>query len=407
MADPGYFGPYGGRYVPEMLQGTLAELAETYDQLKTDKTFQAELQTLQTRYNNRPTPLVEAARLREKLGAKARIFLKNEGLNHTGAHKINHCLGQALIAKRLGKTRLIAETGAGQHGLATATVAARFGMSCTVYMGADDVDRQRPNVLLMELLGAEVAAVREGSRTLKDAVSAAIRDWMKTSDTTHYVIGSCLGPDPYPRMNRDFQAVIGREIREQLQGLKPTAVIACVGGGSNALGAFYDFLPDKNVQLIGVEAGGEGKKLGQHATRFPAARPGVFEGYKSYFLQDDAGNSAVTHSIAAGLDYIGIGPELAELHDKGRVQFASATDKAALAAVELLARTEGIIPAMESAHAVAHAIKIAPKYKAGDVLVVNVSGRGDKDLFILGRERGGKAFAEFLHREAKRLEGRQ
>jgi tryptophan synthase beta chain len=404
MSEPAYFGPYGGRYVPEMLQRTLAELAEAYDQLKTDKAFLAELKELQTRYNNRPTPLVEATRLQQKLGTKAHIFLKNEGLNHTGAHKINHCLGQALIAKRLGKTRLIAETGAGQHGLATATVAARFGMECTVYMGAEDIDRQRPNVLLMQLLGAEVVSVEDGSRTLKDAVSAAIRDWMKTSDSTHYVIGSCLGPDPYPRMNRDFQRIIGQEIREQLGDLTPTAVIACVGGGSNALGAFYDFLPDKNVALIGVEAGGKGKKLGAHATRFPDAKTGVFEGYKSYFLQDLAGNSAATHSISAGLDYIGIGPELAELHDNGRVQFVSATDKEALQAVETLARTEGIIPAMESAHAVAHAIKIAPEYKAGAVLVVNVSGRGDKDLFILCRERGDQAFAEFLRKEAKRLE---
>ncbi len=278
-------------------------------------------------------------------------------------------------------------------------------MQCTIYMGAADVDRQRPNVLLMELLGAEVVSVGDGAQTLKDAVSAAIRDWMKTSADTHYVIGSCLGPDPYPRMNRDFQAVIGREIYQQLDAL-PTAVVACVGGGSNALGAFHEFIPSPDVVLIGVEAGGTGKKLGQHATRFPAAKTGVFEGYKSYFLQDDDGNSAPTHSIAAGLDYIGIGPELAQLHDSGRVQFVSTTDKAALAAVETLARTEGIIPAMESAHAVAHAIKIAPNYGADDVLVVNVSGRGDKDLFILGRQRGGQTFADFLRSEATRLEER-
>lgn len=397
-----YFGEYGGRYVPEMLQGTLAELARTYDELKNDREFQKELKDLQTNYNNRPTPLVEADRLREAIGAKAKIFLKNEGLNHTGAHKINHCLGQALVAKHLGKTRLIAETGAGQHGLATATVAARFGMECAVYMGAEDIDRQRPNVLLMEMLGAEVVPVDDGSRTLKDAVSAAIRDWMKTSRDTHYVIGSCLGPDPYPRMNRDFQAVVGREIRGQLEGKKPAAMIACVGGGSNALGAFYEFLDDEKVKLIGVEAGGRGKRLGQNAVRFPGAKPGVFEGYKSYFLQDKSGNSAATHSIAAGLDYIGVGPELARLHDSGRVEFVSATDREALEAIEELARTEGIIPAMESAHAVAHAMKIAPTYGPDDVLVVNVSGRGDKDIFILGRERVDEKFAEFLRREGGR-----
>lgn len=402
MSRPVYFGDYGGRYVPEMLQGTLDELAEEYDKLKSDKQFQKDLTELQTRYNNRPTPLVEAGRLRKAIGAKARIMLKNEGLNHTGAHKINHCLGQALVAKHLGKTRLIAETGAGQHGLATATVAARFGMECTVYMGAEDIDRQRPNVLLMEVLGAKVVSVHDGSRTLKDAVSAAIRDWMKSSGDTHYVIGSCLGPDPYPRMNRDFQAIVGREIREQLSGIKPSAVIACVGGGSNALGAFYEFLDDKQVELIGVEAGGKGNRIGQNAVRFPGAKLGVFEGYKSYFLQDESGNSALTHSIAAGLDYIGVGPELAELHDNGRVKFVSATDKQALAAVELLARQEGIIPAMESAHAVAHVIEIAPKYTPDDILVVNVSGRGDKDLFILGRAHGDKNFAEFLKREGRK-----
>jgi tryptophan synthase beta chain len=401
-----YFGEYGGRYVPEMLQGALDELTTTYDSLKSDPEFIHELQDLQAHYNNRPTPLVEANRFAEAIGSKAQIFLKNEGLNHTGAHKINHCLGQALVAKHLGKTRLIADTGAGQHGLATATVAARFGMKCTIYMGAEDVDRQRPNVLLMGLLGAEVVAVHDGSRTLKDAVSAGIRDWMKSSETTHFVIGSCVGPDPYPRMNRDFQAIVGKEIREQLGDRTPTTVIACVGGGSNALGAFYDFLNDKKVTLVGVEAGGKGKKSGQHASRFPDGKPGVFEGYKTYFLQDRSGNSSATHSIAAGLDYIGIGPELAALHDSGRVQFVSATDKEALKAVEVLARTEGIIPAMESAHAVAHAIKFAPTLKPDDILVINVSGRGDKDIFILGRERGDESYAKFLRDEAQRLKER-
>lgn len=401
MSAPVYFGSYGGRYVPEMLQKTLAELANAYDELKTEDGFIEELLELQSQYNNRPTPLIEARRLSEKLGG-ARILLKNEGLNHTGAHKINHCLGQALVARRIGKTRLIAETGAGQHGLATATVAAKFGMECTIYMGAKDIDRQRPNVLLMELLGATVIPVTTGAQTLKDAVSAAIRDWMKTSENTHYVIGSCLGPDPYPRMNRDFQSIIGIEIREQLEDLYGTAlpdvVVACVGGGSNALGAFYDFLDD-DVALIGVEAGGKSKKIGDNAIRLPGAKPGVFEGYKSYFLQDKLGNSAETHSISAGLDYIGVGPELAELYDNKRVHFVSVSDKEALNAVKILAEMEGIIPAMESAHAVAHTIKIAPEYKVDDVIVVNVSGRGDKDLFILGRELGDDKFREFLKSE--------
>jgi len=401
MSAPVYFGSYGGRYVPEMLQKTLAELANAYDELKTEDGFIEELLELQSQYNNRPTPLIEARRLSEKLGG-ARILLKNEGLNHTGAHKINHCLGQALVARRIGKTRLIAETGAGQHGLATATVAAKFGMECTIYMGAKDIDRQRPNVLLMELLGATVIPVTTGAQTLKDAVSAAIRDWMKTSENTHYVIGSCLGPDPYPRMNRDFQSIIGIEIREQLEDLYGTAlpdvIVACVGGGSNALGAFYDFLDD-DVALIGVEAGGKSKKIGDNAIRLPGAKPGVFEGYKSYFLQDKLGNSAETHSISAGLDYIGVGPELAELYDNKRVHFVSVSDKEALNAVKILAEMEGIIPAMESAHAVAHTIKIAPEYKVDDVIVVNVSGRGDKDLFILGRELGDDKFREFLKSE--------
>lgn len=403
MTSPVYFGSYGGRYVPEMLQKTLAELATAYDELKSEDSFLDELLELQSQYNNRPTPLIEAKRLSKMLNG-GRILLKNEGLNHTGAHKINHCLGQALVAQRIGKTRLIAETGAGQHGLATATVAAKFGMECTVYMGAKDIDRQRPNVLLMELLGATVVSVDSGAQTLKDAVSAAIKDWMKTSDKTHYVIGSCLGPDPYPRMNRDFQSIIGVEIREQLEELYgkglPDAVIACVGGGSNALGAFYDFLDDE-VALIGVEAGGTSKKAGENAIRLPGAKIGVFEGYKSYFLQDKVGNSAATHSISAGLDYIGVGPELAELYDNGRVQFVSATNKEALNAVKLLAKTEGIIPAMESAHAIAHVIKVAGDYKPDDIIVVNVSGRGDKDLFILGRELGDQKFSDFLAREAK------
>jgi tryptophan synthase beta chain len=398
----GYFGDYGGRYVPEMLQGELEKLAAAYDRLKNDQQFKDELHELQVAYNSRPTPLTHAANLTKQIGG-AQLYLKNEGMNHTGAHKINHCLGQALIAKHLGKKRLIAETGAGQHGVATATVAAKLGFECTIYMGEIDMERQRPNVVMMELLGAQVIPVRYGSRTLKDAVSATIRDWLQTSQDTHYVIGSCLGPDPYPRMNRDFQAIIGEEIHAQLKRL-PDYVVACVGGGSNALGAFQTFLDKPDVELIGVEAGGKGRQLGQHAARFPDAEVGIMEGYKSYFLQDADGNAAPTSSVAAGLDYVGISPELAELADKGRVQFVRATDAEALKAVESLARNEGIIPALESAHAVAHAVKVAKELPKDKIVVVNISGRGDKDLFTLARHFSPEAFGEFLSEEAKRYE---
>lgn len=398
----GYFGKYGGRYVPEMLQGELARLSAAYDELKEDENFLNELNKLQTEYNNRPTPLVFAKNLTEELGG-AQIYLKNEGINHTGAHKINHCLGQALIAKKMGKTRLIAETGAGQHGLATATVAAKFGMKCTIYMGEIDIKRQQPNVVLMELLGAEVIPIKYGSKTLKDAVSGAIRDWLASSDDTHYVIGSCLGPDPYPRMNRDFQSIIGKEVKMQL-GKNPDMIIACVGGGSNALGIFTEFLGSRSTKLVGVEAGGKSKKIGEHASRFPGAKLGIMEGYKSYFLQDGDGNSALTHSVAAGLDYIGIGPELAELYDNKRVEFVSAKDNEALQATELLAKTEGIIPALESAHAVHEAVKRAKKMKPGEIIVVNISGRGDKDLFTIAKHFAPKKFEQFLKRELKSYE---
>lgn len=398
----GYFGDYGGRYVPEMLQGELQALAEAYDRLKTDKQFKEELRKLQTEYNSRPTPLTYAANLSKKIGG-AKIYLKNEGMNHTGAHKINHCLGQALVAKRLGKRRLIAETGAGQHGLATATVAAKFGFDCTIYMGEIDIKRQRPNVIMMELLGARVVAVKHGSKTLKDAVSATIRDWLQNSHDTHYIIGSCLGPDPYPRMNRDFQAIIGQEIRSQL-GRSPDYIVACVGGGSNALGAFYTFLDEPKVGLVGVEAGGKGKKLGQHAARFPDAEVGIMEGYKSYFLQDADGNMAPTSSIAAGLDYVGIGPELARLKDSGRIKFERASDREALQAVAALARSEGIIAALESAHAVAYAIKLAKQLPDSKTIIVNISGRGDKDLFTLARHFSRESFGEFLRAEVEGYE---
>ncbi len=398
----GYFGKYGGRYVPEMLQGELTRLANAYDELKESEEFLDELNKLQTEYNNRPTPLVYAENLTKKLGG-ARIYLKNEGVNHTGAHKINHCLGQALVAKKMGKKRLIAETGAGQHGLATATVAAKFGMKCTIYMGETDIKRQQPNVVLMELLGAKVIPIKYGSKTLKDAVSGAIRDWLANSDDTHYVIGSCLGPDPYPRMNRDFQSVIGQEVKMQLDK-NPDMIIACVGGGSNALGIFTKFLPSRSVRLIGVEAGGKSRKTGQHAARFPGAKVGIMEGYKSYFLQDEDGNSALTHSISAGLDYIGIGPQLAELYDRKRVKFVRATDKGALRATEILAKTEGIIPALESSHAVSEAIKQAKKMTPDKTIVVNISGRGDKDLFTIARSFAPEKFKNFLKRELESYE---
>src|SRR6266404_2907113 len=370
-----HFGKYGGRYVPEMLMPALEELEKEYLIAKKDKKFQAEFGNLLKNFSGRPTPLVFAENLTRQLGG-AKIYLKNEGLNHTGAHKITHCIGQGLVAKRLKKKRLIAETGAGQHGVATATVAAKLGFSCTVYMGAVDVQRQRPNVFLMEQLGATVIPVTFGSQTLKDAVNAAIKDWIENVQDTHYVLGSVVGPHPLPTMNRDFQSIVGREIKKQLQEQEsklPDYVIACVGGGSNAMGAFTDFINEKAVKLIGVEAGGKGKKIGEHAVRFPSGSVGVVEGYKSYFLQDTDGQLQKTYSISAGLDYPGIGPELSYLHDIGRVTYVSAMDTEVLAAVKRLATSEGIIPALESAHAVAYAIKLAPTLSKDKIIVVNVS----------------------------------
>lgn len=394
----GHFGKYGGRYVPEMLIPALEELEREYNAAKKDKTFQKEFIDLLHNFSGRPTPLIFAKNLTEKLGG-AKIYLKNEGLNHTGAHKITHCIGQALIAKRLGKTRLIAETGAGQHGVATATVAAKLGFSCTVYMGEIDMARQRPNVFLMEQLGATVVPVFFGSKTLKDAVNAALKDYIENVADTHYLLGSALGPHPYPTMNRDFQSIIGQEIKKQLQEQEkqlPDYVIACVGGGSNAIGAFTEFVNKPSVNLIGVEAGGKGKGRGENAIRFEKGRVGVVEGYKSYFLQDEDGNIEKTYSISAGLDYAGVGPELAHLRDKGRVDFVSTTDTEVLKAVQMLAKTEGIIPALESAHAVAHAIKLAPTLAKEKVIVVNLSGRGDKDLFILADAFRDEGFYQFL-----------
>jgi tryptophan synthase beta chain len=403
----GNFGIYGGRYVPEMLIGALDALAAEYKEAKVDIMFQDQLALYRRNYTGGPSPLVEATRLQEYLDGP-RIFLKNEGNNHTGAHKINHCIGQALLAQRMGKKRLIAETGAGQHGVATATVAAKFGMQCTVYMGAVDIARQRPNVHRMQQLGAEVITVTSGSQTLKDAVNEALKDFMGSSDTTHYVIGSVLGPHPYPEMNRDFQSVIGKETRQQLLAdydiSKPTALIACVGGGSNAIGLFSDYIAETDVKLIGIEAGGKGDKPGQHAKRINVvnAREGIFQGHKSRFLQTSFGNIADTHSIAAGLDYPGIGPELAYLASVGRITFDSAVDKAVLGAYHVLAITEGILPALESAHAVAYVIKHAQDFKKDDVIVIGLSGSGDKDMFTIARNQNDTLFKSFLLEEAAR-----
>jgi tryptophan synthase beta chain len=385
---PGRFGIYGGRYVPETLVAALVELEREYDSAKADAKFQAELASLLKDYAGRPTPLYFAKRLTEELGG-AKIYLKREDLLHTGAHKINNALGQGLLARRMGKKRVIAETGAGQHGVATATVCALLGMECVVYMGDVDMERQALNVQRMRLLGAEVRGVSSGSKTLKDAISEAMRDWVTNVHTTHYLLGSALGAHPYPTMVRDFHRVIGIEMKEQIlekEGCLPTAIIACVGGGSNAIGAFYEFIPNKEVRLIGVEAGGRGSVLGEHAARFEGGLPGVLQGTFSYVLQDENGQIAQTHSVSAGLDYASIGPEHAALHDSGRAEYVSRDDAETLEAVVKLARTEGILPALESAHAVAECLRMAPGMAARDILIVNLSGRGDKDMGILARE---------------------
>jgi tryptophan synthase beta chain len=384
----GRFGAYGGRYVPETLMAALEELEQAYAEAQADPAFHAELDSLLRDYAGRPTPLYFASRLTEQLGG-AKIYLKREDLLHTGAHKINNCIGQGLLAKRMGKKRIIAETGAGQHGVATATVCALFGMECVVYMGEEDMRRQELNVYRMRLLGAEVRGVSSGSRTLKDAINEAMRDWVTNVRTTHYLLGSVLGAHPYPMMVRDFHRVISKEARQQIlekENRLPNAVIACVGGGSNAIGAFYEFIPDKEVRLIGVEAGGRGAALGEHAARFQGGSPGVLQGTFSYVLQDDAGQIALTHSVSAGLDYASIGPEHAMLHDSGRAEYTSANDQASLDATVTLARTEGILPALESAHAVAECMRLAPTLSRHDILIVNLSGRGDKDMGILSRE---------------------
>jgi tryptophan synthase beta chain len=386
----GHFGIYGGRFVAETLMHALDELTAVYVELKEDPGFQARLASDLAHYVGRPSPLYEAERLSKALGG-ARILLKREDLNHTGAHKINNTVGQALLAVHMGKTRVIAETGAGQHGVATATVAARFGLKCQVSMGADDIERQSPNVFRMKLLGAEVIPVTSGSRTLKDAMNEALRDWVTHVDDTHYIIGTAAGPHPYPMIVRDLQAIIGRETREQCLatlGRLPEVLVACVGGGSHAIGLFHPFLHDVGVRMVGVEAGGDGIASGRHAAPLSIGLRGVLHGNRTYLMSDEDGLIQDTHSVSAGLDYPGVGPEHAYLKDAGRVEYVAATDDEALAAFHLTSRTEGIIPALESSHALAWAIEQAPRMRTDEVIVVNLSGRGDKDIFTVAKREG-------------------
>ncbi len=380
--ETGHFGVYGGQFVPEILMALLEDLESAYRQAKDDPSFQEELRRYLREFVGRPTPLYFAQRLTEKLGG-AKIYLKREDLCHTGAHKINNTMGQILLARRMGKKRIIAETGAGQHGVATATVAAMFGLECEIFMGVEDMERQGLNVFRMRLLGSRVTAVKSGSCTLKDAINEAIRDWVTNVESTFYIFGSVLGPHPYPMMVRDFQRVIGTEVRDQiltLEGRLPDVLVACVGGGSNAMGLFHDFLNEKDVAMVGVEAGGYGIASGKHAARFQNGRLGVLHGAKIYLLQDDDGQIGITHSVSAGLDYSGVGPEHCLMKDKGRIEYTFATDEEALDGFRLLSQTEGIIPALESAHAIAHLLKLVPKMRSDQIVVVNLSGRGDKDV---------------------------
>ncbi|GAB4345165.1 MAG: tryptophan synthase subunit beta [Gammaproteobacteria bacterium] len=388
--ERGHFGPYGGRFVAETLMAPLEELRVAYEKFRDDAQFVAELDADFARYVGRPSPLYLAERWSREVGG-AKIYLKREDLNHTGAHKVNNCIGQALLARRMGKSRIIAETGAGQHGVATATVAARLGLECVVYMGSEDIKRQAINVYRMRLLGAEVVAVESGSRTLKDALNEAMRDWVTNVDNTFYIIGTVAGPHPYPMMVRDFQAVIGREARRQIQeqeGRLPDALVACVGGGSNAIGLFYPFIGDEGVALYGVEAAGEGLATGHHAAPLCAGRPGVLHGNRTYLMEDSDGQIIETHSVSAGLDYPGVGPEHAWLKDSGRASYVAATDEEALAAFHRLTRIEGIMPALESSHALAYAEKLARELGPEGVIIVNLSGRGDKDIHTVAALEG-------------------
>ena len=391
--DPqGHFGVYGGRYVPETLMPALQQLEQAYLVAKKDRRFRAELDYYLREYAGRPTPLYFASQLTKRLRG-AQIYLKREDLCHTGAHKINNTIGQALLARRMGKQRVIAETGAGQHGVATAAVAAMFGLECEVYMGTEDMERQALNVFRMRLLGAKVTPVDTGSRTLKDAISEAMRDWTTNVRTTHYILGSVLGAHPYPMLIRDFQSVIGREARRQIlkaKGKLPDYLVACVGGGSNALGLFHPFLSDKRVRMIGVEAGGYGIESGKHAARFADGSVGVLHGTRTWLLQDGDGQIRLTHSVSAGLDYAAVGPEHSFYRDQRRIEYTYATDEEALSAFELMSQTEGIIPALESAHAIAHVVKLAPRVKKNQLILINLSGRGDKDVQLVARLRGEK-----------------
>lgn len=388
--EKGHFGIYGGVFAPETLMAAIEQLKVQYESMKDDPDFLAELTADFQDYVGRPSPLYYAKRWSEHLGG-GKIYLKREDLNHTGAHKINNTIGQALLAKRLGKTRIIAETGAGQHGVASATVAARLGLECVVYMGAEDVQRQAPNVARMKMLGAEVIAVESGTRTLKDALNEAMRDWVTNVDNTFYIIGTVAGPHPYPAMVRDFQAIIGREAKQQIlekEGRLPDALVACVGGGSNAIGLFYDFLQDEQVKIFGVEPAGRGLETGAHAASLCAGEPGVLHGNRTYLLQDENGQILPTHSISAGLDYPGVGPEHAWLKDTGRAKYVTVTDEEALQGFRDLTRFEGIIPALESSHALAYVTKLAPTMKADEILIVNLSGRGDKDMNTIAKIEG-------------------
>jgi len=405
MEKPGYYGPFGGTFIPEILAATLEQLTVAFEQIKNDPSFWPAYQSLMSTYSCRPTPLTYSENLTSHFNGP-HFYIKREDLNHTGAHKLNNVMGQGLVVQRMGKTRVIAETGAGQHGVATATMAAKFGFECTIYMGEVDVARQRPNVFWMEQLGATVIPVRDGSRILKDAINEALRDWATNMDTTHYVLGTVCGPHPYPAMVSYFQSIIGSEARDQMLGKVgrlPNRVYACVGGGSNALGIFQGFLGDPEVELVGVEAGGEGLKSGRHATRLSSEEGsvGVAQGYKTYFLQNDDGQMLETHSVAAGLDYIGVSPILAAYHEQGRIRFEAATDEEVLEATRLTMKKEGIIPALESAHALACVFREAPQMSTDDVILVNLSGRGDKDIFTIADALGDESWKRFIATKAE------
>ncbi len=405
MERPGYYGGFGGAFIPEILVATLEQLRVAFEQIKNDPSFWKAFQSLMSTYSCRPTPLTYSENLTRHFNGP-HFYIKREDLNHTGAHKLNNVIGQGLVVQRMGKSRVIAETGAGQHGVATATMAAKFGFECMIYMGEVDVARQRPNVFWMEQLGATVVTVRDGARTLKDAINEALRDWATNMDTTHYVLGTVCGPHPYPEMVAYFQSIIGSEAREQMLGQVgrlPSRVYACVGGGSNALGIFQGFLGDSEVELVGVEAGGKGLKSGKHASRLASAdgSVGVAQGYKTYFLQNDDGQMLETHSVAAGLDYIGVSPILAAYHEQGSIRFEAATNEEVLEATRLTMRKEGIIPALESAHALACVFREAPQMSADDVILINLSGRGDKDIFTIADALGDESWKRFITTKAE------